>query len=136
MSSQEIKIQEPNGEEGMVLLEVLAAVLLLSVISLSVAINSLNAMRTAKFTEHNHAASSLAISKMEELASIDVSNLTAANSSTESSVTFGSLNTQFSRVATVTVNADNSRSITVEVSTVDAPIPTTVSFTTSFAEWE
>ncbi len=127
---------ELNEEAGFALVEALVSILIMAVISLGIAQNLIGALRTAKFTEVNHAASSLAISKMEELAAIDVSALNASHSSSESSVTWPGLDISFSRDTTVVVNADESRTVDVTVTSNSSKVSTSVDFSTTFATWE
>ena len=125
-----------DAEGGFALLEALVSIGLISIFSVAVVGNLLVALRTAKITEANHAASSLASSKMEELASTDPSNLDAADSGTENDVTWGDWGFTFTRTTTVTVNADSSRSATVNVSSNSSVVPTNVTFETTFVLWE
>jgi len=125
-----------NGESGFSLIEIMMSILILAVISLAVSSNLIAALRTAKFTQVNHAASSLAISKVEELAAIDTLNLDASYNATETSVAWPDFNINFTRTVVVTVNADESRTIDVTVVSNADKVPTTVEFTTTFAMWE
>lgn len=127
---------ESQRESGFALVEVLVSILVMAIISLGVAKNLIGALSTAKFTEVNHAASSLAISKMEELASIDVSLLDTSYNGTESAVVWPGLSISFTRDTTVTVNADDSRRVDVVVTSNSNKVPTSVEFATTFASWE
>jgi len=73
---------------------------------------------------------------MEELAALNVTSITNALNDTETAVVWADFQTTFTRTTTVVVNADNSRSVTVEVSSNSLKIPTTVDFSTTFANWE
>ncbi|MCB0320753.1 MAG: hypothetical protein KDD60_07475, partial [Bdellovibrionales bacterium] len=96
-------------EEGITLVEVLVSIVLIVIMAIAGISNLVVALRTSKLTEVNHAATSLAISKVEQLASIDVLDLDAGDGGTENSVTWSDFTFTFTRVTTVTVNADNSR---------------------------
>lgn len=135
-SDKRFFLEETVSDAGFALLELLAGILLISVLSMAVAMNTMMALKVAKFTEANHAASSLAISKIEELAAVDTVNLDSSYDQTESSLTWGNTNMTFSRSVTVTVNADDSRTVDVTVASVNMVIPTTVNFSTTFALWE
>ncbi|MCB0324731.1 MAG: type II secretion system protein [Bdellovibrionales bacterium] len=124
-----------HSEEGFALVEVLVSILIMALLSLGVAKNLITALQTAKFTEANHAASSLAISRMEELAARNVKDLDTSFNGTET-VSWPSLDFQFSRQTAVTVNANESRTITVTVTSQSAKIPTEVEFITTLASWE
>lgn len=125
-----------GSEGGFAILEILACMLLVAILSLAVGQNTVMALKVAKFTEANHAASSLAISKIEELAAIDTLNLDSSYNSTETSLAWESTNLTFTRTVTVTTNADDSRTVRVVVTSNNSTIPTTVDFSTSFALWE
>ena len=123
-------------ERGTTLIEVLVSLLIIAIMSLGVMKNSVVAMRASKLTELNHAASSLAISKIEELAAIDTQNLDATFSATETDVAWGGVETTFTRVTSVVVNANDSRDVSVTVSSNSSLLPTTVAFETTFVPWE
>lgn len=136
VSNPHSKSKGPS-ELGFSLIEVLAAMLIISVISIGVHTSTVGALYTAKKTEINHAATSLVISKVEELSAIETKDLTAADGGTESNVAWPAYtNLDFTRVTTIVVNADQSRTVTVSVSSNSTYIPTTVEFTTTFAVWE
>lgn len=123
-------------DEGVTLMEVLVAITLVAIMAAAGISNLMVALRTAKHTEVNYAANTLAISKVEELAAVDVSALDSSYNGTESSVSWNDLNITFTRVTTVTVNADSSRTLSVDVSSNSDSVPTSVNFTTTFALWE
>ena len=110
--------------------------IILSIVGLSVTMNTMGSLQYAKFTEANHVASSLAISKMEELAAIDAADLDSSDNLTESSVSWPGFNFTFTRTTTITINSDSSRTVDIVVASNDAPLPTTVNFSTTFALWE
>jgi len=128
--------EQQNNEGGFCLVELLVSVIIIAIITMGVAGSTIAAMKYAKFTEANHIASSLAISKMEELASRTASELDSSDSETEDAVTWPGTDFTFKRVTTVAVNADNSRRVEIVVSTNNAPIPTSAKFGTTFAVWE
>ncbi|MCI5066015.1 prepilin-type N-terminal cleavage/methylation domain-containing protein [bacterium] len=125
-----------DSEEGITLVEVLVATVLLSVMAAAAITNLTMALWTAQLTEVNFAANSLAISKVEELSAVDVDLLDASYNSTENNVQWSDLNIAFTRTTTVTVNGDSSRTVNVNVATSGSKIPTSVQFNTTFALWE
>ena len=136
MLGSEEQLESRDGESGFTLIEVLVSMLILSVMSLGVAMNTLGALRTAKFTEINHAASTLAISKMEEFAAMNVSALSSSLDATETAVTWSDFQTTFTRTSIITENADDSRTVNVTVSSNNPKLATTVEFETTFVDWE
>lgn len=138
MRSKRIFSSSPlQGSEGVTLIEILASLVLFGLLSMAIAGNLMVSIRTSKLTEINHAASSLATSKIEELASISVSNLDASYSGTELNVSWPGLGSTFSRVTTVAVNADDSRDVSVTVnSNLQGYTTSSVTLATRFALWE
>lgn len=125
-----------GSQEGFSLIEVLVSMLLIVIMGLAVASNTAGALRVAKYTELNHAASSLAISKVEELAAIDAVDLNSSFDQIEEDVEWPELNITFTRTTTITVNADGSRRVDVNVTSNASTMPTSVDFATTFALWE
>lgn len=123
-----------KGQEGYTLIELLVGMLLIAIISMAVMRNTTGALWASKLTEVNHIASSLAISKAEELAAQEAQNI-AATATTETNLTHAGSNITFTRTTTVTVNADNSRDIVIVVSSENPNVPTTVTFQTTFVPW-
>ncbi|MDD2942497.1 MAG: prepilin-type N-terminal cleavage/methylation domain-containing protein [bacterium] len=124
-------------ESGFSLVEVMASFLVIAVISMAIMKNTVTALSSAKLAEVNHAASSLAISKMEELSSVDTRVLDASYNGVELAVAWPDLNgITFERSTTVTVAADESRKVEVIVTSNSAKLPTSVMFDTTFVPWE
>jgi type II secretory pathway pseudopilin PulG len=128
--------RQEDKEPGFCIIEVLVGILLIAIIAMGVTSSTIAALKFAKFTEANHIASSLAISKMEELAALSAGDLTTSLSGTEDDVTWPDTNLTFTRVTTITVNSDNSRHVSISVSSDNSPIPTTATFASTFAVWE
>lgn len=123
-----------SDESGFGMIEALASLFMIAVVSAALVSGLQVALRTAKFTEVHHAASSLAASKIELLAAKDVANLTSGDGGTEASVTWpGFNNLTFTRTTTVTVNADSSRTIQVSVVPNDSNLTMNVQFDTTFS---
>lgn len=125
-----------DGEAGMTILSVLVAVVILAVVSLALSRNTMASLRIMRLTEINNAASNLAVSKIEELAARDASDIDSSLSEAETSVNYPGMNVTFSRTTTVVVNADNTRTINVEVRSNHEGLPTSVSFSTGLSVWE
>jgi|GEM_PF-2595180 len=125
-----------QAESGLSLMEILVAIVLLGIMASAGISNLIVALRTAKYTEVNFAANSLAISKVEEISAIDVSALNASYNETEPDVPWSDLNLTFTRTTTISVNDDDSRTIDVSVVSNSPDVTTDVSFSTTLALWE
>jgi Tfp pilus assembly protein PilV len=118
---------------GLTMIEVLVALMLLSITSLSIAVATISAIKQTRRSERNSYATHLAFRKLEELASIDPSNLTDSYDASESNLTVDSIS--YTRTTDVTVNADNSRTVSVTVAPVNASRGKTVTYQSTFALW-
>lgn len=125
-----------QAEHGISVLEILISIVLLTIMAMGVTKGVNSALKTTKYTEYNHISSSLAVSRMEQLASVSINFLDASYGGTENAVTWPGSNETFTRVTTVTVNADDSRTITVTVTPNNTNLASTVEFTNTFANWE
>lgn len=121
------------GEGGFSLVEVMVAILILSVISLGSAYCTIMSLKVEKRNVRNAVAQELAVQKMEELAAMNPSSLSSANSVTESNVTYK--NISYTRTTSISVNADNSRSITVTVNGNNSSLGGSASISTTYALW-
>jgi Tfp pilus assembly protein PilV len=135
LGSIKLETARLDGDAGMGLLEILVAIFLIGIISLGIAANTISSTQIVKKTEINYAASNLALSKVELLAAMDTTSLTAANGSTENNLTVPGTQLTFRRVTVVTVNADGSRTIEVTVTSNSTAVPTTSHFKTTLALW-
>lgn len=124
-----------SDEKGTGILEALMGIGILAVMSAGVYGSMRMSLRTTKLVEYNHIASCLASSKMEEVAAINV-NFIVATSTTEANVVWPGVTETFTRVTTIVVNADNSRTVTVTVSANNPNLSTSVQFTNILALWE
>lgn len=131
-----ISEQKATNEEGMTVLSVLVAVVILAIIGLSLARNTIASLQIMKVTEVNNAASNLAVSRIEELAGRDASDIDASLNANETNITYAGLGITFNRTTTITVNADDTRDIEVRVVSNSSAVPSDVSFTTSLSVWE
>ena len=125
-----------NSEAGVGLMEILVAIILLSVVALGMTLNLSTSLRIGKITEAHFAASTLASGHLEELSAVDTANLDASYNEVDTVVTFPNLAFDFYRTTTVVINADNSRTVSVSVNSGNAALPTTVTFSTTLALWE
>lgn len=123
-------------EQGFSLLEVMVSIGLFAVMASAISGSLTTAMRVAKLTEIHFVASSLAAGKIEELSSVDPLDLDSSDNQTESAVVVDGYNMSFTRTTAITINADNSRTITVNVSSNNPGLPNNVNFSTTFALWE
>ena len=124
------------AESGITLMEVLVAIVLLAIMAAAGISNLIVALKTAKYTEVNFAANSLAISKVEEISAIDVGSLDASYNEVESEVVWSDLSLTFTRTTTIEVNGDDSRTVDVSVVSNSPDVATNVNFSTTLALWE
>ena len=125
-----------QSELGVSMLEILVIIILLTITAAGITTGVRTSLMTTKLTEYNHIASSLAVSKMEELASVNVSFLDNSYNANETAVTWPGSNETFTRVTSVVVNADDSRTLTVQVTANNEKLGTTVEFSNTLALWE
>ena len=118
------------------MIEILVALTIVSIAALGIALNSIGAMQIAKRTELNYLASNLALSKVEDLAATDPSDLDSTDNQNETGVTITGTAITFTRATTITVNADESRTVKVVVTSEGLEIPTNATFETRFSLWE
>lgn len=124
-----------NKEAGIGLVEVMVSTVMLLLIGASMVSNLHFSLRSSKFIEVQHAASTLAADQIEKIASRDVLKITAELNETESIIYAPGLNMPFKRSTTVVVNPDSSRSVTVSVYTSGNNMPKPVVFKNNFYAW-
>ncbi len=120
-------------DAGFSLLEVLVAMMLLAVIGLAVAYNTVRSYSLMKRGLRHSYATQLALDKLEELEAISPINLTSANNSTESAVSIN--NVFFTRTVSITVNADSSRTVIVTVMPNEVGVGGITSYTSNMPLW-
>lgn len=108
----------PAHQSGFGILEVMVAIVVLAIVSLTTARASIVSYINLNSSMRNSMATQLAIEKLEQFAATDPSTLTSASGGTESAVKQD--NVTFTRTTTVTVNADSSVSVTVAVVATDS----------------
>ena len=108
------KTTKPSCEAGFSILEVLAAIVLLSIVGLNVTYGTIISLRMLKRSMRTSLATELAAQRMEELAALDPSTLNDSYDLVETGLI--SDNVSFSRTTEVTVNSD--KSVTVDISVV------------------
>ncbi len=107
-----------------------------TIVSLGLAGNTIGAIRIVKKTTVNYAASNLALSKIEQFAALDPTDLDESMSGVENAVTVPGLGISFQRETTVVSNADDTKTVTVVVKSNSRAVPTKAEFRTTFAHWE
>lgn len=120
------------GTAGFTLIEVLVAIVLVAIVSLTTTYSTINAYALYSHSTRSSFARQLAFTAMEELAARDPLTLSAADGSVNSNVTVG--NASYTRTIAIAVNSDGSRTATVTVvnnrtSTISAQ------FSNTFALW-
>lgn len=136
VKEENIAFPTKTNEEGFSIIEVVVSIMIIASMSLGILSNILMALHSDKLVEVNQAAYNLALSKVEQFAAIKPSQLDASDDQSETGVAVSGMNITFARSAQVTVNADNSRTIQVDVSSERSNLATSVSYTTTFAVWE
>ena len=114
------------------IMEVMVALVLLSIIGLAVAKNSIMAMVALKRGIRNSVAMQLATEKLEQLGSVDPTTL-ANTTTTESALTVEDIT--FSRVSTVSQNTDGSKTVTVTVTPENSELGQEKVATSRFPLW-
>lgn len=122
-----------RSEAGFSIMEVMVAVVILALVGLASAKNSIMSMSTFKRSMRNSIAMQLAVEKLEELGSVNPTTLDNSDDSTEANVVED--NITFTRVTQVTQNADESRTVTVTVNANDADLGGTYEVTNTFPLW-
>ena len=131
-----VHLQRPGGEGGISLIEVLVALVLIGLMSVGISANSISSFQIMKKTEINNAASNLALSKVEQLSAIRVSDLDSSYDAVETNLGVTGMNATFTRTTTITVNADQSRTVEVKVESNSFKLGTSIVFTTTFSMWQ
>jgi hypothetical protein len=121
------------GQPGFSLLDVMAARVLLAIVTIAIALNSTTASRTLTVILRKSIAFNLATDKLESLKTIDPSKLDDTYDSRELDLTVS--NFHFQREADITTNGDGSRSITVVVTPAGRPVIEPVRLQTTLVEW-
>lgn len=122
-----------TNEKGFSLIEVLVGFSILSVVALNITYSSILSYKITKRNIRNSIASQLAHERMEDLAAVSPANLGDTYDETESDLEVE--NISFTRVTEVTVNADNSRSVTVTVTANAEELGGAAEVSNTFALW-
>ena len=132
------RMKNIKNEAGIGILEVLLSIVVLSLIAVALGSSTMTtALHTYKLTQARTAASNLCMDKVEMLASINPQSMdNTSHDATESSVTAtGFSNTTFTRTTDVVVNADDSRTVTVNVTSNNSSWPASTEFVSTFTRW-
>ena len=121
------------NEHGAALLDVLIALVLISLISAGLTLNSITASQALLKLQRKIYSQQLAQSKLEEFAMIDPSLLDDSYDDLELGVQAEGID--FVRQVDVTVNADGSRSVEVSVAPASTSPNGGVTLTNRFVEW-
>lgn len=122
-----------HAQQGMSLMEVLAAIVLLSIVPLGLTYSTILSYKTIHRNERHSLASQLALDRMEDLAAMNPANLSNALDEVENNLIVE--NASFTRVTDVTLNPDNSRTVTVTVTGNDPSLGGRATVTSTFALW-
>lgn len=128
-----IRSAKTGSQRGFSMVECLFALAILSVSALAVTQGSIYSLVHMKRAIRQNIAQELALSKLEEYAAIDPSTLDSGDDSNEPSLSVD--NISFSRQVAVTVNSDNSRTVTVTVATNESSLGEEIVLENTFALW-
>ena len=127
------KTMSYRSETAFSLLEVMAAILLLSITTLGITRSTILSYRTGLRNERNGIALQLALQKMEDMAGVNPVTLSDANDAVETPLVIENL--RFNRVTNVTVNGDNSRTVSVVVNSNKPELGGHAELENTFALW-
>jgi prepilin-type N-terminal cleavage/methylation domain-containing protein len=122
-----------RSERGLSLVESLVAIVILAITGLSLAHTMISATRYTRRAERNSIATQLAFEKMEQLAARSPATLGDAFDLTETALTVNRI--AYNRTTNVTVNADGSRTVVVDVWPRDSSLGKRVTYQSTFARW-
>jgi len=121
-----------RSQRGTSLIEVLVAIGLVGIMGLAVTQSAVLSSSSQGFAENHSLAMQIAMNEIERFAAIDPTLLTSASGGTDTVTREGK---EFTRVTTITVNADSTRTISVEVSNVVAHLRGRVTLEETFPLW-
>jgi len=127
-----LAMRKRKSEKGSTLIELLVALGIVGVMNLAIAQSAILSAASQGFAENRSLAMQMAMNEIERYAAIDPTLLTAASGSTDTVMREGK---QFTRVTTVTVNPDSTRTINVEVTNVVAHLRGHVVLEETFPLW-
>lgn len=122
-----------SNQRGMTLVEVLVALVLLSVVPLGLTYSSILSYKVIHRNQRHSVASQLALDRMEDLAATNPANLNDTFDETENNVVVDGAS--FTRITEVTLNADNSRTVLVTVTGNEASLGGRATVSSTFALW-
>lgn len=128
-----MRLKLSEDEAGVSLIEVLASILISSIIALGILKSAITANTTSARSIRDNIAMQLAIEKMEEFSRTDPSTLDDADDLSESGVTRDAYS--FERVTDVTVEADGTRTVNIVVTSNATKTGSAVTIENSFALW-
>lgn len=122
----------PPTINGFTLIEVLVAIVLVAIVSLTTTYSTINAYALYNHSTRAAFARQLAFSAMEELAARNPNTLDQSDSSVESDLRIGEVS--YTRNISIVVNDDGSRTVTVAVVN-NRTSSITAQFSNTFALW-
>ncbi len=122
-----------RNERGLSLIESLVAITILAVLGLSITYNTIYSYRITLRNIRYSVAAQLALERIEQLAARDPIGISSDNNENESLMRNG--NMEFVRTTVVTINADNSRTVRVDVVAADESLGGRSSLSNTFALW-
>lgn len=122
-----------DDEGGVSLIEVMASILISSIIALGILKSAIAANNTSARSIRDNIAMQLAIEKMEEFSRTDPSTLDDGDDLSESGVTRDTYS--FARISDVTIEADGTRTVNITVTSDATKTGSSVTIENSFALW-
>ncbi|MDC0357302.1 prepilin-type N-terminal cleavage/methylation domain-containing protein [Oligoflexia bacterium] len=127
-----IRLFKSSAEHGLSLIEVLVGLSILSIVGLGLVQSSIVSLNMRHKTENDAMAAQIALEKLEGFAAVDPADYSDGESWTES-VTRSNRN--FTRESSVTVNADESRTFTVSITSDNFAMGGNVSMSNTYSPW-
>lgn len=122
-----------RNESGVSLIELMVTVLLLTVIGAAATASTITYLHARKRAMNDSLALQLAQERIEEFAAVDPVRFSDGDSWTEIETRLG---LAFTRVSTISLNADNSRTVVVQVSPNQETDGGSATISASFVPWE
>lgn len=136
MKRETTQIEMQKKEAGFGVIELLFGILIISIAGVAVMSDIVTSYQNGVRFELNYAAHALAVSKAEYFSAANIASIDSSNNSVETGLSTPGVKTTFSRTTSITVNADNSRTINIVVANETGAIDTSVDYETTFSTWQ
>ncbi|RME58023.1 MAG: hypothetical protein D6780_07480 [Candidatus Dadabacteria bacterium] len=122
-----------GNEKGFLLFELLVVIVLIGILGLALSHAAIVIYKMRLKAVNDSYATQIALEKIEEIAAVDPLTLNDGDSWEETVERDGR---QFQRIATISVNDDSSRTITVSVSPLNSTIGGTITMNNTYSPWQ